>query len=168
MIAKLHSAALRGVEAVEVEVEVNSPGTGTPRMVIVGLPDAAVRESAERVTSAALQDGDTVHLGPVALKFDNGQLQIHVELEPDNPTPDTKTNRKLALAAVLVLVIGLAVAVPLLVQQSDDADLPAALPEASTTTLPTTPESTPPTSTVPVTTAVATTRPKRNMRRREC
>ena len=111
----------------------------------------------ERVTSATLQDGDTVHLGPVALKFDNGQLQIHVELEPDDPTPDTKTNRKPALAAALVLVIGLAVAVPLLVQQSDDTNLTTALPETPVTTAPTTPESNPPTSTVPVTTVAPTT-----------
>ena len=102
----------------------------------------------ERVTSATLHDGDTVHLGPVALKFDNGQLQIHVE--PDNPTPDTKTNRKPALVAVLVLVIGLAVAVPLLVEQSDDTDLPVA-------PVTTAPESNPSTSTVPATTAVPTT-----------
>ncbi len=104
----------------------------------------------ERITAATLQGGDTVHLGPVALKFDNGQLQIHVELEPDDLTPDTKTNRKPALVAVLVLVIGLAVAVPLLVQQSDDTDLPAA-------PVTTAPESNPSTSTVPVTTAVPTT-----------
>jgi len=111
----------------------------------------------ERVTSATLQDGDTVHLGPVALKFDNGQLQIHVELEPGDPTPDTKINRKPALAAALVLVIGLAVAVPLLVQQSDDTNLTTALPETPVTTAPTTPESNPPTSTVPVTTVAPTT-----------
>ena len=111
----------------------------------------------ERVTSTTLQDGDTVHLGPVALKFDNGQLQIHVELESDDPTPDTKTNRKPALAAALVLVIGLAVAVPLLVQQSDDTNLTAALPGAPVTTALATSESTPPASTAPVTTAVPTT-----------
>ena len=38
--------------AQEVEVEVNAHGTDKPIIVIVGLPDAAVRESSQRVTSA--------------------------------------------------------------------------------------------------------------------
>ena len=87
MIAKLHSAALRGVEAVEVEVEVNSPGTGTPRMVIVGLPDAAVRESAERVTSAvhasALTKNDgviTINLAPADLKKEGPSFDLPIAL----------------------------------------------------------------------------------------
>ena len=52
MITKLYSAALQGVDAVEVEVEVNARKCENPRTVIVGLPDAAVRESGERVHSA--------------------------------------------------------------------------------------------------------------------
>ena len=87
MIAKLYSAALRGVEAVEVEVEVNSPGTGTPRMVIVGLPDAAVRESAERVTSAvhasALTKDDgviTINLAPADLKKEGPSFDLPIAL----------------------------------------------------------------------------------------
>ena len=87
MITKLHSAALRGVEAVEVEVEVNSPGTGTPRMVIVGLPDAAVRESAERVTSAvyasALSKEDgviTINLAPADLKKEGPSFDLPIAL----------------------------------------------------------------------------------------
>jgi predicted ATPase with chaperone activity len=52
MITRLFSAALRGVEAQEVEVEVNAHGADKPIIVIVGLPDAAVRESSQRVTSA--------------------------------------------------------------------------------------------------------------------
>ena len=87
MITKLHSAALRGVEAVEVEVEVNSPGTGTPRMVIVGLPDAAVRESAERVSSAvhasALTKDDgaiTINLAPADLKKEGPSFDLPIAL----------------------------------------------------------------------------------------
>ena len=48
MISKVYSAALRGVESVEVEVEVSAreaDGQNAGRIVIVGLPDAAVRES---------------------------------------------------------------------------------------------------------------------------
>ena len=44
MLSKVYAAALRGVEAVPVEVEV-SVGPGEQKVVVVGLPDAAVRES---------------------------------------------------------------------------------------------------------------------------
>ncbi|MEC9055219.1 MAG: YifB family Mg chelatase-like AAA ATPase, partial [Verrucomicrobiota bacterium] len=87
MITKLNSAALRGLEAVEVEVEVNSPGTGVPRMVIVGLPDAAVRESAERVSSAvdasALSKGDgsiTINLAPADLRKEGPSFDLPIAL----------------------------------------------------------------------------------------
>ena len=45
MITKFYSAALRGVDAFEVEVEVCARGSESPGVIIVGLPDAAVRES---------------------------------------------------------------------------------------------------------------------------
>ena len=51
MLSKVHAAALYGVEAIPVEVEVHV-GPGEERIVIVGLPDAAVRESVERVSTA--------------------------------------------------------------------------------------------------------------------
>ena len=44
MLAKIYSAAVYGVDAYEVEIEVNGAG-GDPVIVIVGLPDAAVKES---------------------------------------------------------------------------------------------------------------------------
>ena len=39
---KFYSAAVQGVDAYEVEVEVNAAG-GKPLVVVVGLPDAAVQ-----------------------------------------------------------------------------------------------------------------------------
>ena len=36
MITRLYSAALRGVEALEVEVEVNARGADKPMVIIVG------------------------------------------------------------------------------------------------------------------------------------
>ena len=51
MLAKIYSAAVYGVDAYEVEIEVNGAG-GDPVIVIVGLPDAAVKESRDRVTTA--------------------------------------------------------------------------------------------------------------------
>ena len=47
----VHSAAIVGVRAVPVDVEV-SVGSGLPGMSIVGMPDVAVRESRERVRLA--------------------------------------------------------------------------------------------------------------------
>jgi hypothetical protein len=44
MLAKIYSAAVYGVDAYEVEIEVNGAG-GDPNIVIVGLEDAAVKES---------------------------------------------------------------------------------------------------------------------------
>ena len=51
MSSKCHSAAVAGVTARFVEVEVSLRG-GSPKFVIVGLPDAAVRESRDRVRTA--------------------------------------------------------------------------------------------------------------------
>ena len=49
MLAKIHGAAVQGIAAHAVEVEVNDD-YGETLVVIVGLPDAAVRESRDRVT----------------------------------------------------------------------------------------------------------------------
>ena len=51
MLAKVHCSAVQGIVAHPVEVEVND-GYGETLTVIVGLPDAAVRESRDRVTTA--------------------------------------------------------------------------------------------------------------------
>lgn len=51
---RLYSAALHGVDAVQVDIEVNAAGSGDAKttVTIVGLPDAAVKESSERVRAA--------------------------------------------------------------------------------------------------------------------
>ena len=51
MLSKVFSAAAQGVDASSVEVEVDV-APGMPKEMIVGLPDAAVRESLHRVRSA--------------------------------------------------------------------------------------------------------------------
>jgi magnesium chelatase family protein len=51
MLANVCSAAVNGIEAYPVEVEVNA-GFGDTIIVIVGLPDAAVKESRDRVMTA--------------------------------------------------------------------------------------------------------------------
>ncbi|MBR6576492.1 MAG: YifB family Mg chelatase-like AAA ATPase [Akkermansia sp.] len=53
MITRLHSAAVEGINGYEVQVEVDArPVEDVGRMTVVGLPDAAVRESVQRVTAA--------------------------------------------------------------------------------------------------------------------
>ncbi len=51
MTAKVYSAALVGLSAVPIEVEVDI-SSGLPATIVVGLPDAAVQEARERVKSA--------------------------------------------------------------------------------------------------------------------
>ena len=74
MIGRVKSAAVVGVDAQLVEVEVDVSG-GMPRMNVVGLPDTAVQESRERVRSAIRNSGlffpykrVTVNLAPADLK----------------------------------------------------------------------------------------------------
>ncbi|MFM2197729.1 MAG: hypothetical protein RLZZ505_1161 [Verrucomicrobiota bacterium] len=87
MITKLYSAALRGVDAFEVEVEVNARGAETPAVIIVGLPDAAVRESSQRVTSAITASAleldlgvKTVNLAPADLKKEGPSFDLPIAL----------------------------------------------------------------------------------------
>ena len=53
MLARVFSAAIQGIEAYPLEVEVNV-GFGDTMIVVVGLPDAAVKESKDRVTTALI------------------------------------------------------------------------------------------------------------------
>ena len=86
MITRLFSAALRGVDAVEVEVEVNGYETEKPLTVTVGLPDAAVRESAMRVKSAvmacalAMKHANTINLAPADLKKEGPSFDLPIAL----------------------------------------------------------------------------------------
>ncbi len=56
MLAKVYSCAVLGLEGVIVEVEVDT-ANGLPSFVVVGLPDAAVQESRERVQAAIRNAG---------------------------------------------------------------------------------------------------------------
>ncbi len=58
-VFRLRSAMLRGIEAIEVEVEV-STSHGIPGMTVVGMPDKAVLEARSRVRSAMRASGFVV------------------------------------------------------------------------------------------------------------
>ena len=57
MLARLHAAAVFGVDAHPVSVEVDVSGGGLPGIAMVGLPDTTVRESRDRVRSAIRNSG---------------------------------------------------------------------------------------------------------------
>ena len=61
MLARVHSAAVLGVDAYLVEVETDI-ANGLPSFATVGLPQGAVREGRERVTAALVNAGFTFPL----------------------------------------------------------------------------------------------------------
>jgi magnesium chelatase family protein len=86
MLTRVFSAALQGVDAIEVEVEVNA-GSGEPVVVVVGLPDASVRESRDRVTTAIANSGlrwprarTTVNLAPADLKKEGPSFDLPIAI----------------------------------------------------------------------------------------
>jgi magnesium chelatase family protein len=79
-LAMLRTRASLGLEAPEVQVEVHL-SNGLPGLSIVGLPEAAVKESRERVRSALLNAGFefparriTLNLAPADLPKEGGAL----------------------------------------------------------------------------------------------
>ena len=85
-LAILASRALYGFQAEPVRVEVHV-GPGLPAFLIVGLPDAGVRESRERVRSALVSCGYefpagriTVNLAPADLPKDSGRYDLAIAL----------------------------------------------------------------------------------------
>ena len=86
MLARVHSCAVIGLDGVIVEVEVDT-GPGLPGMVIVGLPDAAVQESRERVQSAVKNAGliyprkrVTVNLAPASVRKEGPAYDLPIAL----------------------------------------------------------------------------------------
>ena len=57
MLAIVRTAALFGIEAHPVSVEVDVSDGGLPATILVGLPDASVRESRDRIDSAIRNSG---------------------------------------------------------------------------------------------------------------
>lgn len=57
MLAQLNTFSLLGIEALPVEVEVDVSGTPLPKTMLVGLPEAAVKESVHRVERAIVNSG---------------------------------------------------------------------------------------------------------------
>ncbi len=57
MLAKLRTFTIQGIDAVPVDVEVDVSAGASPKVVLVGLPEAAVREATHRVERALVNSG---------------------------------------------------------------------------------------------------------------
>lgn len=86
MIAKVLSSAVIGIDAYLVEVEVDI-AKGLPTFTTVGLPEAAVKESKERVKSAISNSGYvfpddriTVNLAPASIKKEGTGYDLPISL----------------------------------------------------------------------------------------
>src|SRR5512135_3528460 len=84
MLAKVCSAAVNGIEAYPVEVEVNA-GYGDTVLVVVGLPDTAVKESRDRVMTALINSGfaftfgrTTINLAPADVKKEGPSFDLPI------------------------------------------------------------------------------------------
>ena len=86
MISFIYSAAISGIEAnlIDVEIDISS---GLPIFSIVGLPDTAVKESKDRVVSAVKNSGFdfptkkiTVNLAPADIKKEGGSFDLPIAL----------------------------------------------------------------------------------------
>lgn len=86
MLSKVYSCAVVGLEGVIVEVEVDYTN-GLPGVTIVGLPDAAVQESRERVQTAVKNAGlhfprhrIVVNLSPAAIRKEGPAYDLPIAL----------------------------------------------------------------------------------------
>jgi magnesium chelatase family protein len=86
MLARVLSAAVNGIEAFPVEVEVNC-GWGDTIIVIVGLPDVAVKESRDRVSTALTNSGfkfpmgrSTINLAPADVKKEGPSFDLPIAI----------------------------------------------------------------------------------------
>ncbi|SFL83526.1 YifB family Mg chelatase-like AAA ATPase [Geodermatophilus ruber] len=92
-LARTWSVGLAGVQGAMVEVEVDL-AAGLPQVVLVGLPDAVVRQSVDRVRAAVVNAGATFP-----------QRRITIGLSPAS-MPKQGSGFDLALAAAILAAVG--------------------------------------------------------------
>ena len=87
MLAKLKTFSLLGIDALPVEVEVDVSPAGLPKTVLVGLPEAAVKESTHRVERAIVNSGFqrpqnrvVINLAPADLPKDASSFDLPIAL----------------------------------------------------------------------------------------
>ena len=87
MLSEVLSASIIGIDAYPVEVEVDITARGLPHFSMVGLPDAAVKESRDRVRAALKNIGFhfplkqiTVNLAPADLKKEGSAFDLPIAI----------------------------------------------------------------------------------------
>jgi len=118
--ASINTQALNGVTALPVSVEVHI-SSGLPSLSIVGLPEAAVRESKDRVRAAIINSGFdfpmqriTINLAPADLPKDGGRYDLPIAIGilaaskqiPDENLSTLEFHGELALSGELRPVSG--------------------------------------------------------------
>jgi magnesium chelatase family protein len=68
MLSQLYSAAVQGVDALLIEIETNLDN-GLPSFTVVGLPDNAIKESRERVTTAIKNSGFSLPIRKITVNL---------------------------------------------------------------------------------------------------
>src|SRR3989475_6095130 len=86
MLARVRSGALRGIDAIVVDVEVDV-ASGLPHTTTVGLPDGAVREASDRIRAALRNSGFkypqqrvTVNLAPAGVRKEGAAFDLPIAL----------------------------------------------------------------------------------------
>ena len=85
--ARLLSGAVAGIDALRIDVEVDVSRTGDPQIVVVGLPDAGVKESHHRVSTALANSGFdpfrgriVVNLAPADVHKDGSLFEAEISV----------------------------------------------------------------------------------------
>lgn len=112
MLAQVHSFILQGIDPIACEVEVDVADRGLAKTTIVGLPDAAVKESIERVRSAIQNSGYPfplsrmlVNLAPADIRKEGPvfDLPIAIGLLLAENVIQTQTHKRLLFAGEMAL-----------------------------------------------------------------
>ncbi len=109
MLSRIRSAAVLGIDAFPVEVEVDI-SNGLPSFSTVGLPNGAVKEGRERVSAALSNAGYhfplrriTVNLAPADIRKDGSALDLPIALGvlvASGQLPEANLNRTMVLGEV--------------------------------------------------------------------
>lgn len=85
MLAKVFSYVLLGIDAIECEVEVNVDESGMKKILVVGLPQVAVKESIDRILQSIANCGFApkwkrvvINLAPADVKKDGPSLDLAI------------------------------------------------------------------------------------------
>ena len=87
MLARVQSAAVLGIDAFTVAIEVDNSSGALNKITMVGLPDAAVKESEDRVRSALRNSGfrfprgyNVINLAPADIRKEGSALDLPIAL----------------------------------------------------------------------------------------